>query len=103
MVSALLLAPRVLLRREATTPSSFLARSSLFTYLTQGITINLLRTNLGVTSELPNVAAALAVGAVSYTLWDHATGWIHMTIGSVVRAVHRGRGRASAFEPSVFR
>ncbi len=53
VVAALLLAPRVLVRREVATVLGYLARSSLFAYLTHGITIYLLRDRLGIIGVAP--------------------------------------------------
>lgn len=73
VVAALLLAPRVLVRREVAAVLGYLARSSLFAYLTQGITIHLLRDRLGITGVAPNVVAALTVGALAYAAWERLT------------------------------
>ena len=73
VVAALLLAPRVLVRREVATGLGYLARSSLFAYLAQGITIHLLRDRLGIIGVAPNVVAALAVGALAYAAWERLT------------------------------
>ena len=51
----------------------YLARSSLFAYLTQDITIHLLRDRLGIIGVAPNVVAVLAVGALAYAAWERLT------------------------------
>ncbi|MBW6529615.1 AMP-binding protein [Sphingomonas sp. RRHST34] len=85
VVAALLLTPRVLVRREVAAVLGYLARSSLFAYLTQGITIHLLRDRLGIDGVAPNVVAALTVGALAYAAWEQ--------LMRRLRDGWRGRGR----------
>ncbi|MBW6526978.1 AMP-binding protein [Sphingomonas sp. RHCKR7] len=106
LVAALVLAPRVLLRHEAAALLGYLARSSFFAYLTQGLTIHLLRDRLGITALAPNLVAALAVGALAYAAWAWLTR--RLSRGAAWARTVRGRPRASrhaasprrALEPS---
>lgn len=93
-VAALVLTPRVALWRGAIAPVAFVARSTFFVYLTQGITIHVLRDLCGVTAVAPHVAAAFALGGASYWSWDCAVRWL----GRWRAALARGRARLTQRE-----
>ncbi len=89
LVAALLLTPRMLVRHEAAALLGYLARSSLFAYLTQGITIHLLRDRLGIDGVAPNVVAALTVGALAYAAWERLTRHLRDGAGRLRAALAR--------------
>jgi hypothetical protein len=72
LVTAVLFVPRVKLWRPAAGAIAFLAQATFFTYLVQGLSINLLKTRLGVESVPLNILAAMALGCASYLAWHMA-------------------------------